>query len=235
MMMNPSLPDKYLRDPNKSDEENEIQELFYRQYKTAHSELVMTSMNIYTWRERTIQFIHQYADEQIRILQDDFRRLDGLLQVNLRETLDTVRAYREVNDNDLFVQLRNECRQLKLQVAQLENVDSKMEFLRVTTIEEQRRREEQKKANADRPNSDFQVKQSETTVQNELNEGSSIDHQQRSVQLFKYFLFSDAPTFLSVVNSSQQQIIAELPWISQSQTQALQLVIISTRHAISVS
>lgn len=233
MTMNLYLPDRYLHDPNKSDEENEIQELFYRQYKTAQSELVMTSVNINTWRERTVQFIHQYADEQLRILQEDYHRLGTSIQLNLEETLDTVRACRVANDQDLFVQLRNECRQSKLQVAQLENVDSKMGSPRVVTIEEQ------KKRNADQGRNDVQAKHSEITVQNRFDERPSIGHEQESVDFFKLFLFRDSLTFVSLVNRSQrqsdEQMILRLPRISWTRTQPLQIVKTRTRHAMCAS
>ena len=200
MAMNPSLPDRYSHDPKKSAEENEIQELIYRQFKTAQSEVVMTSININTWRERTVQFIHQYADEQLRILHDDYHRLGTSIQQNLEETLDTVRACREANDSDLFVQLRNECRQSKFQVAQLENVDSKMESPRVVTIEEQ------KKRHADHLKNDVQAKHSEITVQNRFNERPSIGRELESVHFFNLFLFRGSPT---LPFSSKQQPTAK--------------------------
>ena len=173
-MINTANLDRYLPDPNKSDQENEIQEIFHRQHKTALSEVVITAMNINTWRERRIQCIHQYADEQLLILNADYQHAQQVFQLNLDETLQTVQAYREANTYDLFAQLRDECRQLKLQVAQLENVNVVMESPRVTTLEEKRRREEQEKQKADKPVDEVAAKRSEITVQNQFDDRSRI-------------------------------------------------------------
>jgi hypothetical protein len=152
--MSTSLNEPRAEQPSSSNKEIEIRELFSRHCKTLKCQMIMTIINIETWRHEHVKAIDRYVDEQKSILQADYDRQQREFNEKYEETLDIASAYHTAQQLDLFNQLRNECRLLEFQVAQLENVQAEMKFPKVITVEEQNERKKQEKLRMCQPEND---------------------------------------------------------------------------------
>jgi hypothetical protein len=131
-------PYRWLSDS--TDAENEIREIFFQHWEKARDQMTATVNEIDAWRHKFIAYINNHADEQIRNLGDDYDRQRLSLDEKREENLDTTRAYYGAQNVELFNELRNACRSLAFQVAQLEYVNGTMNGPRVITVQEQTER-----------------------------------------------------------------------------------------------
>ncbi|CAF2579673.1 unnamed protein product [Rotaria sp. Silwood2] len=113
--------------------------------------LILTVNEINKWRQKVIDDVNNYAEEQIRILAEDFQRQRLNLDEKREENIDTTRACYAARNIDLFQELLNECRSLEFQVTQLEFVTGEMQGLKIITVSEQIERKKKEKFNTSKP------------------------------------------------------------------------------------
>jgi hypothetical protein len=123
------------------EQRNELQEIFDRHWKMLSSQMIMSTMNIRTWCEMAVASIQRHAEEQIGILEDDFKRQQQDFHEAREENSDTFQAWTEAQEFGLRAELSYQCRLLQFQVAQLENVKCVMEYPHIVTAAERIARE----------------------------------------------------------------------------------------------
>jgi len=145
-------PFRWLSDS--TDAENEIRAIFFQHWEKARDQMIATINAINAWRQKTIEDINKYADEQIRNLGDDYDRQRLSLDEKREENLDTTRAYCSAQNGELFNELRDACRSLVFQVAQLEFLNGTMIGPKVITVQEQMERMKKEQSDASKPEKD---------------------------------------------------------------------------------
>ncbi|CAF1544828.1 unnamed protein product [Rotaria magnacalcarata] len=135
MNINLNEPCRWLSDS--TDAENEIRQIFYNHWEKLKDHLIAGVNEINAWRQRLLDDINNYANEQIRVLAEDYERQRLSLDVKREENLDTTRAYCGIQSVDLFTELHNACQSIEFQVAQLESINVTMRAIKVITISEQ--------------------------------------------------------------------------------------------------
>ena len=167
-----SRTDCSLSEPPSSNE-TELQEIFNRKWALIESQTTMNRININTWRERTIAMVNAYADEQLRMLDQEKQQSVILLQEMFQENIFNMRHATEAQLLDFQSQLLSVSRLLEIQIAQLENNEFKVSSPRVLTIREQNERKNiirchTNVSNIDTPsNDDSRSKQSECNTAND--------------------------------------------------------------------
>lgn len=146
MNINLNEPCRWLSDSTTA--ENEIREIFFKHWEKLRDRFILNVNEINAWRQRLIEHTNQYADEQIRILADDFQLQRVSFDEKREENLDTTRAYCGVQNVELFTELCCACRSLEFQVAQLENINGTMVGIKVVTVSEQIERRNKEKSDA---------------------------------------------------------------------------------------
>jgi hypothetical protein len=137
--------------PESTNAENEIRTIFFLHWEKLKDHFIATVNEINAWRQKVIEDTQKYTDEQIRILAEDYKRQRLYIDQKREENLDTTRAYADANNNELFDELRKECRLLEFQMAQLENINGTMNARRVVTVQEQMERKKMEKSAASKP------------------------------------------------------------------------------------
>ena len=84
--------------------------------------MIMTTMHIRTWCQMAIVSIQRHAEEQIDILDEDFKRQQHVRYETREDNLDTSKAWNEAQEFGLLAELSYQRRLLDIRVAQLENV-----------------------------------------------------------------------------------------------------------------
>ncbi|CAF0984202.1 unnamed protein product [Rotaria sordida] len=152
--MNINLTEPFRWLPDSTNEENEIRGIFFHHWEKLRDRFLETVNEINKWRQKTIDDVNKYADEQIRILAEDCQRQRLTLDEKREENIDTTRACYAARNIELFQELRNECQLLEFQVAQLEFVTGEMQGLKVITVFEQMERKKKEKINTPKPETD---------------------------------------------------------------------------------
>jgi hypothetical protein len=155
--------------PDSTNAENEIREIFFQHWDKLKNHFIAMVNEINKWREKVIEDANKYADEQIRILADDYNRQQLSIDEKREENLDTTRAYAGANSIDLFDELRKECKLLEFQMAQLESVSGTLTGHRVITVQEQIEKMKREKSDASK-------------LENDKSEGKSITEQTSTKQ-----------------------------------------------------
>jgi hypothetical protein len=125
--------------------ENGIRMIFFQHWEKMAHQLQATVNMIDTWRQETIEQINKHAEEQMRILGDEYDQHRLVLDEKCEENLEITRAYRDVQNMELFKELYSACLSLEFQVAQLEYIMGSIKVPRVIRVQEQmeRRKKEQ--------------------------------------------------------------------------------------------
>jgi hypothetical protein len=128
-----------------SKEENTIREIFYQHWEKINNKMDKASRDINSWRHKSIDLINKYADQQIRILTDDYNRQRVVFDENRRTNIDTAATYisHPAKQSDPFVQLRNACSKLEFQVSELEIIKDGMDYIKVMTVDDQKKKKQE--------------------------------------------------------------------------------------------
>ena len=155
--MNISLSEPCRWLPNGTIAENSIREIFFHHWEKLRNCLLESINQVNEWRHKFIEDVNKCANEQIRILAEDYERQRLNLDAKCEENLETTRAYRDVPNEELFKELYNGCQSLEFQVTQLELISGTMHYFRVITISEQMEKKRMEKfAMLKTKNEDFQ-------------------------------------------------------------------------------
>lgn len=122
--------------------ENIVRKIFVHHWENMKQQLHATVNMIDTWRQKTIEDTNKHANDQLRILADEYERQRAVLDAKREESLEITRAYRGAESNELFNDLHSAYISLEFQVAQLEFVVSSINLPRIITIQEQMERRE---------------------------------------------------------------------------------------------
>jgi hypothetical protein len=147
-----NVPDQQL--PGSTEPENEIRGIFLQHWEKMNNQKQASINAINNWRQNFIEHINKYAEEQLRHLADDYVRQQLDLEKKCEENLETTRAYYDAQNAELFNELRNACRLLEFQVAQLESVNGTLAGLKVITVQEQMERKKKEQSDASKPEND---------------------------------------------------------------------------------
>ncbi|CAF1040765.1 unnamed protein product [Rotaria sp. Silwood1] len=172
--MNVILTDPCRWLPDSTNEENEIRGIFFHHWEQLKDRFIATVNDINKWRETFIDYVNKYAEEQIRILAEDFQRQRLNLDEKREENIDTTRAYSAARNIELFQELRNECRLLEFQVAQLEFITGEMQGLKVITVVEQMERKKKEKFTTSKSENDKLEEKSITEHPNDIQATHSL-------------------------------------------------------------
>jgi hypothetical protein len=129
-------------------EDNEIREIFYRHWEDMKEKMNTTWKDIDSWRKDSIAKIDRHAEEQFRILQHDYNEQRYTFDESRRQNIDIAMAYRSHSQqaSELFAQLRQACRKLDFQVASLGIIQQNIDYIKVITVNERRKKEREEKA-----------------------------------------------------------------------------------------
>ncbi|CAF3442374.1 unnamed protein product [Rotaria socialis] len=152
MNINLNEPCRWLSDS--TNVENEIRLIFYNHWEKLKDRLMAGVNEINAWRQRLLDEINNYANEQIRVLAEDYERQRISLDVKREENLDTTRAYCGIQSVVLFTELRNACQSIEFQVAQLESINTTLQAIKVITISEQIERNKLEKIDTTKSDND---------------------------------------------------------------------------------
>jgi len=140
--------------PDSTNAENEIREIFVQHWEKLKNQMIAKVNELNTWRQKFIEYVNKYVDEQILNLSADYDRQRLGLDQACEENLDTTRAYCTAQNIDLFNELRDACRSLEFQVAQLEYINGTVNVLKVITVQEQMERKKKEQSAASKPEND---------------------------------------------------------------------------------
>ena len=123
--------------PGSSEAETFVRQIFYQHWKKMAEQLQATARSIENWRQATTEQIKKYADDQMRILGEDYDRQRLVLDRKCEESLDLMRSCCSNETIDLFHDMQNTWRAIEFQVAQLGNVRGTLEGPMVITVHQQ--------------------------------------------------------------------------------------------------
>ncbi|CAF1948019.1 unnamed protein product [Rotaria magnacalcarata] len=105
-----------------SKEENEIREIFYNHWEELkkHADEAIGTIN--SWRSEHIRKIGMYAETQIRILIMHYDNQRSIFNQERENYLSRAKAYHDSKKKDVFNDMRDRCRLLKFQVAELKYI-----------------------------------------------------------------------------------------------------------------
>jgi hypothetical protein len=166
-------------DQRRTTYENDIQYLLDRHRHTLTSTYAMININIDTWRLRTIEQINSHAMELVDCLDKDYQCQMGHFEQIIEDNLETARAYSLAEKADLFVELHEQCRQMKYCVAQLENIRIQIDLPHILTVENQRERQ---------TNGKHAAKNETITKQNENNERQVLSNVDPYVDFIEFIV-----------------------------------------------
>jgi hypothetical protein len=130
--------------------ENGIRIIFFQHWEKMKHQLEASVSRIDGWRHKFIEDINKYADEQMRILGDEYDQQRLVLDEKCEENLQIARAYYDAQNVELFNELKNACQLLEFQIVQLESVSGTMNAVKVVTIQEQMERKKKEHSDASR-------------------------------------------------------------------------------------
>ncbi|CAF3442396.1 unnamed protein product [Rotaria socialis] len=105
-----------------SKEENEIREIFYSHWEELKKYADEAIGAINSWRSENIRKIGMYADTQIRILNMHYNNQRIIFNQERENYLNLAKAYHNSKQKDVFNGMRDTCRLLKFQVAELKYI-----------------------------------------------------------------------------------------------------------------
>ena len=148
----------FMLEPNRGShmrnkEGNDVREIFYEHWEKMKAKRTHAFKKIQRWRQNTIEETNKYAEEQIRILDEDCDRqrvrFDEERAAKISERCD-LNAPKQLK---LIEQLLETCRSLKFQVAKVDILKHEMEKPRVRTVAEQIEVKRQERLNKRSPES----------------------------------------------------------------------------------
>lgn len=134
--------------PGSSEAETRIRQIFHHHWQRMREQLQATVRSIENWRDTTIEQIKKYADDQVRILGEDYDRQRLVLDSKCEENLNLMRSCCTAENIDLFNDMQNTWVALQFQVAQLEYIHFTINTPKVITVPEQMEREKQQNTSA---------------------------------------------------------------------------------------
>lgn len=120
-----------------SEAESEIRMIFFQHWSKMKDEMIESVNKINNWRQVIIGQLNKYADEQIRILADDYDRQRAIFDRKQGESLQTARIFSNAQNMQQFKELRDACRELKIQVAKVQSSTGTLSSLKVVTVQKQ--------------------------------------------------------------------------------------------------
>ena len=132
--------------PGSSAAETHIRKIYHYHWQNMREKLQETMRVIDNWSQTTIASIQNHAQEQMRILGEEYDRQRGELDRQCEESLAFMRSCCNTENTDLLNDMNQTWLALQLQVAELEFFPGTMSAPKVITIQEQIERRKQQHA-----------------------------------------------------------------------------------------
>lgn len=126
-------------------EGDDVREIFYRHWEKMMGKRARTIADIQEWRDKSIEEIKTHAEDQIRILEDDYNRQRVRFDEERRKKLDERYELTVSKQSDLREQFLAACQSLKFKVATLARIKCEIERPIVKTVDDLVKEKEQKR------------------------------------------------------------------------------------------
>jgi hypothetical protein len=170
---------QFLIEPNRRKhlpyfEGDDVREIFYKHWEKMKKKRTNTINDIQEWRDSIIEQIKRHAEEQIRILDDDYNRqrvrFDEERKKKISERCDPA-ASKQSDHCERFLET---CRLLKFKVAKLELIKCEVDYATVITVDAQMKAKEQRRISKHSSQSAISEERSEKDADENGNGDSAI-------------------------------------------------------------